>query len=134
MANFSNLTYQEYLDTVSKLTPKLDNAYSLVSWYEDIKGLQADIDKLVDKIRQLQNIDMSDLDSLRNIPHPESYDWFNDVSDDIADQLYDSYEAVIRRTDFVDEALDTLDDVLYNLYEVYDELKYVEYTEGDNEI
>lgn len=83
------------------------------------------IQSALDFLDSADNVDESVLDKY-NIYDPESYDWFDTISDEEVNYVYDEYERLYTDDKDVLEIIDIMDDVRYLLTKLEDKLKWTE--------
>ena len=83
------------------------------------------IQSALDFLDGADSVDESVLDKY-DIYDPESYDWFDTISDEEANYAYDEYERLYTDDKDVSEIIDIMDDARYLLTKLEDKLKWTE--------
>ena len=73
----------------------------------------------------LLNIDYDEYDIDDYALDPESYDWFDEISDAEANKAYRLYEKALNKSKEVSDILDAIDDVAYLIDKCDDDLSWI---------
>lgn len=113
-------SYTEYIGVINGSLDRLD---------EIRRQLIAQSKQLYQRIQSAEQYTQADYDEYDIDDFaldPESYDWFDEISDAEADKAYRLYEKALKKSKEVSDILDAIDDVAYLIDRCDDDLSWIE--------
>ena len=120
-------TVDEYIADLNKAKTELDTKY---------QELMYDYTQVYDSAYEVLELirDMFDVDNLRYAPettfddmkNPDTYDWFMEVSDDLADELYESYDEAYDVHDAIESYQESVSDLYHGIKDSFSGLNLPE--------